>query len=150
MRVVYLLITTNKMSFDFGSSQQEADPTADFLARERANAGALEGDADLFGGGPTDSLNNLQGHSQGDKDFVSSASAFPALDGENQFDATPQEDDLLGGGGGATAAPPSAPSGNDERGEFESKFPQLDEDVEPEPAASQQATHIPESVSEFF
>lgn len=137
------------MSFDFGNSNQASDPTADFLARERANAGALEGDADLFGGsaaggaGPAGSMGAaLAGGAGGtaagsaDRDFVSGASAFPALDGDADAAPAPADDDLLGGGGAA------APAADPARNEFEDKFPELNE-PEPEPAAA----HTAETVS---
>ncbi|PWN35708.1 uncharacterized protein FA14DRAFT_160742 [Meira miltonrushii] len=137
------------MSFDFGE-RQESDPTADFLARERAAAGALSGEADLFGGstGQTggNSLSSLQGQSvpSGNHDFETSASNFPALDGEDDGFGAPTSttnaapnagfdgDDLLGGGGGAPAAPVDS-----ERDQFEKQFPELDDDIpsEPHPAA---------------
>lgn len=136
------------MSFDFDTgSNQQSDPTADFLARERAAAGALEGDADLFGSSHmgSNSLNATAAHQQQssqDRDFERSASAFPALDGEDDGFSAPTsaaqgaatsgfmddgDDDLLGGGGAsATRAPPPA----DERDQFERNFPELDEPVE--------------------
>jgi len=143
------------MSFDFNTgSNQESDPTADFLARERAAAGALEGDADLFGSSHTGANNSMNSAGRqasmgagGDRDFETSASAFPALDGDDDggFGATAStnhgaasgfvddgEDDLLGGGG--QSAP--APKGEDERDQFERNFPELDEPEEEVPPAS--------------
>jgi hypothetical protein len=141
------------MSFDFDTgSNQQSDPTADFLARERAAAGALEGDADLFGGshlgansmGATAHLQQQPG--SGDRDFETSASAFPALDGEDDGFSAPTsgrggaaaaatsgfmdngESDLLGGGATTTRAPA------DERDQFERNFPDLDEPEELMPA----------------
>lgn len=138
------------MSFEFGE-KQESDPTADFLARERAAAGALSGEADLFGGstGQTggNSLSSLQGQSipSGNHDFESSASNFPALDGEDDGFGAPTStsnaaaqsagfdgDDLLGGSG-APAAPVDS-----ERDQFEKQFPELDEDI---PSESHPAAH---------
>lgn len=139
------------MSFDFDTgSNQQSDPTADFLARERAAAGALEGDADLFGGSHlgTNSMSataqSQQRAGSGDRDFETSASAFPALDGDDDgFSAPPSgrgaaaaptgfmddgEDDLLGGGAPTTRAPA------DERVQFERTFPELDEPEELMPA----------------
>ena len=139
------------MSFDFGSTQ-ESDPTADFLARERAAAGSLEGDADLFGSshaGANNSLNAASARqaSMGqDRDFEHAASAFPALDGDDDGfggSAAPSApapanhsaglidndgDDFLGGGSAAPAASASKPS--DERSQFERNFPELDEPEE--------------------
>lgn len=131
------------MSFDFNTgSNQESDPTADFLARERAAAGALQGDADLFGGSHlgSNSLNaaaqQQQQAASGDRDFERSASAFPALGGEN--DAAPATggasgflddggDDLLEGSQSVAAAT-RAPV--DERDQFERNFPHLEEPEE--------------------
>lgn len=137
------------MSFDFGD-KQESDPTADFLARERAAAGALSGEADLFGGstGPAggNSLSSLQGQSNpsGNHDFESSASNFPALDGEDDGFGAPTSttttnaaqsgagfgsDDLLGGSGAPV---------DSERHQFEKNFPELDDDI---PSESYPAAH---------
>lgn len=136
------------MSFDFGE-KQDADPTADFLARERAAAGALQGDADLFGGsaaGGSNSMSALQGQTgAGDTDFQASAANFPSLDGEEDGFGSGQpaaaapasgldDDDLLGGGGGgaSSAAPVDA-----DRDQFERNFPELDDSVlESEPSAA--------------
>jgi hypothetical protein len=142
------------MSFDFNTgSKQESDPTADFLARERAAAGALEGDADLFGGSHTGGNNSLNSAARqasaglgGDRDFENSASAFPALDGEDDggFGAPATsaargggfmddgEDDLLGGG----AQSAQAPRVEDERDQFERNFPEIDEPEVPPPSVS--------------
>lgn len=129
------------MSFDFGSAQA-SDPTADFLARERAAAGALEGDADLFGSSHAAVPNTLnaaarQASLSHDRDFENSASAYPALDGDDDgFGAMSGThegassaqndglDDFLGGGGASIA---SAPKPIDERDHFERNFPELDE-----------------------
>ncbi|MCO5549652.1 hypothetical protein L7F22_003125 [Adiantum nelumboides] len=137
------------MSFEFGE-KQESDPTADFLARERAAAGSLSGEADLFGGstGPAggNSLSSLQGQSvpSGHHDFESSASNFPALDGEDDGFGAPTSttnvaadggfggDDLLGG-----SVAPAAPV-DSERSQFEKNFPELDDDV---PSESYPAAH---------
>ncbi|KAK4056281.1 Clathrin light chain [Microbotryomycetes sp. JL221] len=70
----------------FGKTTQESDPTADFLARERAALG------DEFNVATSSSnTNNLGGF---DKDFEQSASSFPSLDvvghgdeGQDEFDA---------------------------------------------------------------
>ncbi|PWN94217.1 hypothetical protein FA10DRAFT_264779 [Acaromyces ingoldii] len=120
------------MSFDFNGAPAESDPTADFLARERAAAGTLSGEADLFGGAGAGAASGT------DKDFDAGASQFPALDG--------QEDDLLGGGGssggvgsfsGAPAPAPSQPApALDERDQFERSFPQLEEEEELAPPAA--------------
>lgn len=131
------------MSFDFNTgSQQESDPTADFLARERAAAGELEGDADLFGSSQAapNTLNAAARQTSlgADRDFENSASAFPALDGDEGFATTASHgagapglgDDLLGAGTQATPAPRVM----DERDQFESNFPELNEEFE-EPAA---------------
>lgn len=130
------------MSFDFGSSAPESDPTADFLARERAAAGALSGDAELFGAAGA--------ASGGDKDFSSGASAFPALDGDDSapasaapaaapapdFGSFGDDDDLMGGGGGAPSGSAPPPQQLDERDQFEQNFPDLAE-PEPEPMPQQ-------------
>lgn len=139
-------------SFDFGS-KQELDPTADFLARERAAAGALQDDADLFGGsgsgGAGNSLSALQGQSSSgapNTDFERSAANFPALDGEDDGFGGPQggaqntmtafdddDDDLLGGAGGH-AAPAHAQDA--EVAQFESNFPELEDTSAPAPPAA--------------
>lgn len=148
------------MSFDFNTgSNQESDPTADFLARERAAAGALQGDADLFGSSHlgSNSLNaaaQQQAHG-GDRDFERSASAFPALDGEDDGFGIPSAaptggasgfmddggNDLLGGGG-ASQPVIAARAPVDERDQFERNFPQLEEPEE--------ETRAPASVSRFI
>lgn len=118
------------MAFDFGSSAPaESDPTADFLARERAAAGSLSGDADLFGSSHA---------GVADKDFESSASAFPSLDGDDAptpaaaaAPATFVDDDDLLGGGSASAAPPAP---KDELSQFQSNFSELEEEL-PVPSA---------------
>lgn len=69
------------MAFDFGQFGQTdaADPTSDFLQRERQAAGSLLGnDTALFGGS---GAQENQEH-----DFERRAQDFPALDDENDFE----------------------------------------------------------------
>ncbi|PWN42947.1 hypothetical protein IE81DRAFT_322870 [Ceraceosorus guamensis] len=122
------------MSFDFNTSAPESDPTADFLARERAAAGALQGDADLFGSSVAGGAAGVGG----EKDFESGAAAFPSLDGDepsatattttnNNAGGFGDEDDLLGGGASAFAQQTRAPV--DEMDKFQSEFPELEEEM---------------------
>ncbi|WFC94950.1 Clathrin light chain [Malassezia brasiliensis] len=69
------------MAFDFGQlgETDAADPTSDFLQRERQAAGSLLGnDAALFGGSAAQETP--------EHDFEQAAQDFPALDDDNQFE----------------------------------------------------------------
>ncbi len=141
------------MSFSFDSKPGESDPTADFLSRERDALQALGGGDDLLSGGGGSGA----GVDKTADDFERGASAFPALDGEDD-----------GGFGGSASAPapaaaPAAPAaaaassasraptgdlfGGDEDDEqeqekkrFESNYPAFDDpdlDAPPAPIASQ-------------
>ncbi|KAI3628790.1 clc1 [Malassezia furfur] len=69
------------MAFDFGQlgETDAADPTSDFLQRERQAAGSLLGnDASLFGGSAAQDTP--------EHDFEQAAHDFPALDDDNQFE----------------------------------------------------------------
>lgn len=72
---------TTIMAFDFGQlgETDAADPTSDFLQRERQAAGSLLGnDATLFGGSAAQETP--------EHDFEQAAHDFPALDDDNQFE----------------------------------------------------------------
>ncbi|PWN53043.1 hypothetical protein IE53DRAFT_384479 [Violaceomyces palustris] len=121
------------MSFDFGSPQ-EADPTADFLAREKLAAGVLSGDAHLFGSVDGQDVSSKQPQSLSD-DFERSASSFPALDADGQpQDAAPSRNNYDGlvpsFDDGAPASAPSFSIQQDEQtdnelGQFEKSFPEI-------------------------
>ncbi|EPQ28389.1 uncharacterized protein PFL1_04216 [Pseudozyma flocculosa PF-1] len=130
------------MSFDFGSPK-EADPTADFLAREREAAGVLSGDADLFGGAGASAAAPAAATTAHD-DFERSASAFPALDDDGVPAPAANTSNNAGGGGGgfgfdddddepiqSSSLPAVNVNGGepDERQQFESSFPELKDEV---------------------
>jgi len=103
----------------FGSSAPESDPQADFLARERA---ALGDDLSSF------SSSSQQLQSQ-DKDYETSASAFPDLGGDDDEDA------LAGFTGGAPVGNAGGASGmgqqvsvtgDNEFAAFEQDYPEVE------------------------
>lgn len=129
------------MSFPDFDEPAPTDPTADFLARERA---ALGGDAELFGSAPSGTGE--------DKDFEHSASAFPDLDGAGgesggfgSNDAPPAPAATSGGFGfdddeplsSSNAAPPQVSvSGEGDVGAFERDYPALEEPEQPAPSTT--------------
>jgi len=99
----------------FGSSAPESDPQADFLARERA---ALGDDLSSF------SSSSNQPQSQ-DKDYETSASAFPDLGGDDDEDA------LAGFTGGAPVGNAGmgqqvSVTGDNEFAAFEQDYPEVE------------------------
>lgn len=114
------------MAFDFGESKP-SDPTADFLAREREAAGVLSGDAELFGSSTS------AGAGASADDFERSASAFPALDDDGL--PAPSNTNAAAASTGFgfddldddKPEPTSAKPAQDEVGQFEQNFPELDD-----------------------
>lgn len=124
--------STHTIMDDFFNPPTESDPTADFLARERA---ALGGDD--FGA----SIDS----SSFDKDFEQSASAFPDLDAAG--------DDLVGFTSGPPEIAAVAPgpyeggmgaqvsvTGNNEFAAFEQDYPEVDIPSQPQVSACTEVT----------
>ncbi|WFD22340.1 Clathrin light chain [Malassezia equina] len=108
------------MSFEFSQfeSNREADPTSDFLQRERMAAGELLGDDQaLFG-------SSVSGHVS--DDVAQRAQAFPALDDEVPFE------DARSTNLGTPDVPQVASSAlDDDAARFQASFPALNEDSAP-------------------
>lgn len=109
----------------FSPPVDSSDPTSDFLRRE---AEALGSDATSFGGGSA--------HPSYDKDFASSASAFPDLDGGeddlNSFVSAPQPVRA----GGFTGGEDVSVTKESEFDSFENQYPEVDL-----PSTSTQVSH---------
>ncbi|KDE03477.1 hypothetical protein MVLG_06039 [Microbotryum lychnidis-dioicae p1A1 Lamole] len=88
--------------FNPPTESSSSDPTADFLARERAALGESFGDATTTGAAASSSA----------KDYERSASAFPDLDVPGAQHDEEDDDDDLDFLGGASSAPVGAPTSN--------------------------------------
>jgi len=112
------------MSFEFSQfeSNREADPTSDFLQRERQAAGELLGDDQaLFGSAVL---------SRAGDDVAQRAQAFPALDDEAPFE------DAVSTNLGTPDVPQAAPGAlDDDTVRFQASFPALRDDA---PAPSEE------------
>lgn len=131
------LVATSIMSFDFGQfgSAEPADPTSDFLQREKEAAGAILGnDSDLFGSG--------QPAGAPEHDFEQRAQDFPALDDENEF-----EDALSG-----APEQPVVPAAKLESGPMlmrADSLAEFGEPPEPEPVPAPAPAPAPEPEAQF-
>ncbi|WFD36660.1 Clathrin light chain [Malassezia cuniculi] len=122
------------MAFEFNNTDATADPTADFLAREKQAAGAILGDDnELFG------FSAPQGAQE--HDFESRAADFPALDGEDDvapYAAGPtgaRADDFLEQDVSGPAAQDTYTL-DDPVDQFQSNYPELDDDASAPVAAA--------------
>lgn len=101
------------MSFEFGQfeSNRGADPTSEFLQRERLAAGDLLGDDQaLFGSAVPGRVSD---------DVAQRSQAFPALDDEAPFE------DAVSTNLGTPDVPQAAPGAQDDTARFEASFPAL-------------------------
>ncbi|SGY67748.1 BQ5605_C004g02803 [Microbotryum silenes-dioicae] len=112
--------------FNPPTESSSSDPTADFLARERAALGESFGDATTTGAAASSSA----------KDYERSASAFPDLDVPGAQHDEEDDDDDLDFLGGASSAPVGAPTSNEtgavsvtnhtELAAFEQDYPEIE------------------------
>lgn len=114
------------MSFEFNQfeSTREADPTSDFLQRERMAAGELLGDDQaLFGSAVTSGVSD---------DLAQRAKAFPALDDDAPFE------DAVSTNMDVPDMPQVTPGALDtDAARFEASFPALHEAEAPAPSVEQ-------------